>query len=266
MTDGANNALPEQSLAAIATAETYASQMLTAVAARAPMAALTLDEVLLRRLESALLEYETAARHIVVEEFRAAGVNWDEIVDHYIPAAARRLGEMWCADEVSFAEVTIGVARLQSMLRDCAPEVRAERREDPNAPNVLLIVRQDDFHTLGAMVAAGQLRRRGLSVRLSLGQPDSAVIEIIGTRSFDAILISASSSERLESVEDLIKSIRMCTEPVAPIVLGGTILDTDRDVRALTGADFTTSDAEEALRLCGLHPRHRNGGTRESRG
>jgi methylmalonyl-CoA mutase cobalamin-binding subunit len=182
----------------------------------------------------------------------AAGVSWEEVVDTYIPAAARRLGELWCIDEVSFVDVTVGTARLQSMLRDLGPVWSQETASDPLAPNVLLIVRQDAYHTLGAMVAAEQLRRSGVSVRLSLGASDDLVVEMVGSKRFDAVLISAASSERLESVRDLVKKVRMAMRPAAPIVVGGTMLDTDRDVEIITGADFVTSNPQEALRLCGL--------------
>ena len=37
-----------------------------------------------------------------------------------------------------------------------------------------------------------------------------------------------------------------------PIVLGGSVLGTDADVLAFTGADHVTNDLDEVIHLCGL--------------
>lgn len=249
MSEGPKSALPRRMPAAAGAAVSHG---LSIVARRSARARGHLDEGLLAVLEAALLQFDRQARIDAVRRMIAAGLEWDEIIDDYIPAAARRLGEMWCEDELGFADVTIGTARLQSMLRDMAPAWSTEQSGDPLAPNVILIVREDDYHTLGAMVAATQLRRLGLSVRLVLGLPDREVALLVAGKSFDAVLISASSSEKLDSVRDLVKNIREALVPPAPIVVGGTILETDRDVTAFTGADYATSDPQEVLRLCGL--------------
>lgn len=210
------------------------------------------DEGLLSLLESALLQPDRSARTEAVSRMIESGLCWDEIVDDYIPAAARRMGDLWCEDEVGFADVTIATARLQSMLRDMAPGWAAERADDPAAPNVLLVVREDDYHTLGAMVAAAQLRRIGLSVRLSLGLPAAEVARLVAEKRFDAILVSASAGENLDSLRKLVKIMRQALVSPTPIVVGGTILESDRDVKACTGADHATCDPNEVLRLCGL--------------
>lgn len=256
MSDGPKKAtMPSGLFGGSGKAEALATRALSVVAGRGPGRALH-EEANLQLLEESLLDYDRNARLRAIQTIRATGSSWEEIVDHYLPAAARRLGDRWCEDSVSFAEVTIGVARLQSILRDVLPDWADETRSDPMAPNVLMVVRADQYHTLGAMVAAAQLRRAGISIRLSLGLEDSETVELVARKRFDAIMISASGSERLESVRILVEKIRAGSRPVPPIVLGGTILDTDRDARTLTGADHCTSDPQEALRLCGLKMHH----------
>lgn len=240
-------------------ADAVAERALSLVANRV-VARGRIDQVLLARLEAALLEPHRAAREAVVDSIRAAGVAWDDLVDHYIPEAARRLGQHWCEDAVSFVDVTIGTARLQALLRDFGQESRGEEATDPRAPSVLLSVRQDQYHTLGAMVAAAQLRRAGLSVRLALGLNDRTVADLVAAKRFDAVFLSASSSETLESMRDLVNKIRTAGGKTPPIVLGGGIVETDRDARALTGADHATSDTFEAMQLCGLTVPSRDAG------
>ena len=251
MTDGPKKAASSHwALAGAGKADALATRALSLIATRGGRP--KMDARFLAKLEAALSDPDRQARQGIADQMQSAGIPWTEIVDHYIPAIARRLGERWCQDEIGFAEVTIGSARLQAMLREFCLEWSEERLPDPMAPNLLLIVREDDHHTLGAMVTACQLRRLGASVRLALGLPDRAAADMLSLKRFDAVLISASSSVKLESVRNLVKMLRMAAKTATPIVLGGTILETDRDARALTSADHATSGPEEALRLCGV--------------
>lgn len=252
MTDGPGKFAPRRGVSSYGQPDALVSRVLSVVASRSSSARSKLDDGYILKLEAAILDSDRAARLAVLAEMQAAGIRWHDITDGYIPAVARRLGEMWCIDEVSFADVTIGTARLQFMLRDCTPDRAANPTSDPRAPNVLLVVREDEYHTLGAIVLAGQLRRVGISVRLMLGQSDAAVAELCARKRFDAVLVSASGSETLESLRDLVKMLRREIGKRLPIVVGGSVLDTDRDVKSFTGADHVTSDAGEAVRLCGL--------------
>jgi methylmalonyl-CoA mutase cobalamin-binding subunit len=210
-----------------------------------------LNEVFLERLSFSILGSDRAERAALVAEMRAAGVPWEDLVDLYIPAAARRLGRLWCEDALGFADVTIGVARLQAMLREL-PDPGGRSATAPAGPSIVLAVPADDYHTLGAMVAAAQLRRAGVSVRLSLGQPESELVRMLAAGGHDAVFLSASGSSTLDSLRELVERVRGAIGPGVPIVLGGAILPSERDLRAQTGVDHAVSDPIEALCLCGL--------------
>lgn len=259
MSDGPNKQPAQQERVSATGADALATRALAVVAAREPAvrpASRGLDPRLLRLLETAVLDPERAARRQAEAQMRRAGVPWEDIADQYIPAVARRLGELWCEDEMSFADVTIATARLQAMLRELGPEWSEETVFDPRAPNVMLAQRETDHHTLGAMVVAGQLRRRGVSIRLAIGLPDMAIADTVAAGHYDAVLLSASCSERLETVRDLVKKIRNAQRSAPPIVVGGTFIHGIRNVGLETGADHATSDPLEALRLCGLRIPH----------
>lgn len=173
------------------------------------------------------------------------------LIDDIIPRVARDFGEAWCVSGHSFAEVTIAVARLQAWLRDLEPVGVA----DPfrlDAPEVLLVVPEGCQHTLGAMVALSRLRRLGALVRLSLGRDARSIGMQVRAQRFDMVAISAAGNEDLEFLAGVINSIRSGVGCPPRIVLGGEILNHRPDAPVLVGADFGTSDPEEALRLCGL--------------
>lgn len=183
-----------------------------------------------------------------------AGADPSELIDVQIPEAARIFGTAWCRGGHSFAEVTIAVARLQGWLRDL--DKHADTR-DPfrlDAPEVLLVVPEGSHHTLGAMVVMSRLRRLGALVRLSLGQDARALGRVVRAGHYDMIALSAAGNEGLDFLAKLINSMRSGLGPAPRVVLGGEILNQYRDAPALVGADFGTSDPEEALSLCGLIP------------
>ncbi len=192
-------------------------------------------------------ESRRALGHLLME-----GVSPEVIADHYIPGAARSLGEGWCRDEIGFASVTIGSSRLQSMLRELGQFWVGDDVARADAATVLLVVSHNIHHTLGAVVVAGQLRRKGISVRLMLDAKAHEVGAAARRGHYDAIFLSASCGEKLESLRQIVDSIRQDQEHATPIVIGGTILSERSRVAKLTGADFATNDPDEALTLCGL--------------
>lgn len=181
-----------------------------------------------------------------------ADISCEEMADYYIPNVARSLGDLWCSDQLQFAEVTIGVARLQAMLRDLGEKWTADLDTKPNASTVLMVVLDDVHHTLGAFVIAGQLRRKGLSVRLLIGATAQNIRMSCEMIQYDAIFISANIGDSLENLRKIVRTIKTACDSVPPVVIGGTLLETGADVVALTGTDYIAQTADEAIALCNL--------------
>ena len=213
-------------------------------------------EAFLEALFDAVTSPTSPALGPLVKRMTEAGIAAREIADVFIPELARKLGAMWCEDDIGFATVTIGVARLQGLLREIGPEWRADEFRNGDAPGLLVVVGSGVFHTLGATVLTGQLRRSGLSVRLLIDATPESLGPVMRKARFDAVLISASDSENLESLRRLVLAVKRATSVPPPVVIGGIIVDQLQaqgvDIAALTGADFVTRDANEALALCGL--------------
>lgn len=213
-----------------------------------------LDPDVLDSLRQAALCAERKAGTQAVKTAIANGVRREDLADFYIPEISRQLGDEWCSDQLGFANVTIGVSRLQSMLRDLGPDWSGDKTASPDAPSIMLLVPQEVYHTLGAMVLSGQLRRKGLSVRMMIGARIEEVVDRISQTHYDAIFITASCGETLETLRRIVDVIRTSTDQTPPIVIGGSILEveTEDNVTALTGADYATSKPDRALKLCGL--------------
>jgi len=211
------------------------------------------DEDVLCALASAVLCPDRAESESLLQDILDAGIPRDVLVDVYIPRAARRFGAAWSDGGHSFAEVTIGVGRLQGWLRELDRMGPGAGRDAfcLDAPEVLLVVAEGAHHTLGAMVAMAQFRRLGALVRLSLGQDARMVGRMARSQHFDMVAISAAGNEDLDFLAELISCIRSGAVCAPDIVLGGEILNHNPDAPSLIGADHATSDPKEALRLCG---------------
>ena len=248
MSEGKNKGASGSSPAAAGTVEALAAQVLSLVATKADVSPGGVRDDLLQALVDAVLAFDPAQRRAALTAFSRAGISKETIVDHYIPAAARLLGDDWCSDGLSFADVTIGSARLQGLTR----ELRSDDTHALNAPTILIIVPRDAYHTLGATVVADQLRRKYLGVKLAMGYSDADLEDLLRTHEFDAVMISAAACERLETVRKLVNSVKMFACGTPPVIVGGTVTNQETELRSITGADYISNNPEEALEACGL--------------
>jgi MerR family transcriptional regulator, light-induced transcriptional regulator len=189
-------------------------------------------------------------------DLRRARITREALADHYIPEVARRLGAEWECDRTSFADVSIGVARLQAILRTIGEGWSADDYVAGGAPKgggtLLLILPPGEQHTLGAMVVAGWLRRKGISVCLRIG-PSAADLEaLLAVRNFDGAMISTGGYERLEVCAMLVKTLKNHSVNRVRVALGGSVLEHEENVAAATGADIVTNDLSAVIEAFGL--------------
>ncbi|MDJ0628125.1 MAG: cobalamin B12-binding domain-containing protein [Rhodobacter sp.] len=253
MVDGPDYAAARGEIREDQSVESLASRVISVLAARVNGPRSGVDDRFVDRICGAAQSDDASEHRNAIKEMLAGGVERTTIAEVYIPIAARRLGAAWCEDQVSFTEVTIGTSRLQSMLRSLGDVWSGDVAEPHEVqPTVLMVVPVDEYHTLGAMVATGQLRRAGVSVRLCIGQPMSVLLDLVETFNFDAIMISGASSENLEKLRKLIVDIRYALQKPTPVVIGGAVMELANEIKAITGADHATDDVQEAIRLCRL--------------
>lgn len=225
-----------------------ASQAVTVLAARRAAKTTEISRVLLQDLIDAVLDPGGDRVDDVIETIQRSGISSDQIIGAFIPEAARQLGDAWCSDNLGFAEVTIGSARLQRALHGLCATTSTDRNE----PAIFVCVPANEHHTLGALVMTEQLRRAGYSVRLSMGEPLARVAEIVATGQYRAILLSVAAVEKLAGLERTVNTLRRAAPTGTPIVVGGAIGHLGSKVVDLTGADYAGNDPFEALRKCGL--------------
>ncbi|NNK78183.1 MAG: hypothetical protein HKP40_05665, partial [Litoreibacter sp.] len=71
-------------------------------------------------LSDAALQDDPGARQKIIADIVLGGASPARFISSYASDAARHLGYLWETNQISFAEVTIGVARLQEAVRRMA--------------------------------------------------------------------------------------------------------------------------------------------------
>jgi MerR family transcriptional regulator, light-induced transcriptional regulator len=229
-----------------------ASQIVALLSARSGTDGAFVRSDLSMQLESASFDDDPDAIVRVLGQFRRMRISAAAIADHYIPEAARSLGQGWVDDRLTFAEVSQGAVRLQRLLRDFSGQWTADGAKVPDVGQILLIVPEGEQHTLGAMVVTGQMRRRGVSVCLRFGPSRDEMAALHFARRFDGVFISLSCTDKLAQCRNIVASVKSFAGTDLPVVVGGPVVGMSDDVASVCGADAATNDLELALSSCGL--------------
>jgi methylmalonyl-CoA mutase cobalamin-binding subunit len=230
----------------------FAAQVVSMLAERNTRAAIEPRESVVTSLISAALKGGSDRFSALLAEMRRSRISAAALADIYIPIAARKMGEDWLEDDLSWMEVTIGVARLQSLLREIGAAWAADRAGDAGSGSVLLIIPNSEQHTLGPIVAMTQMRRFGISVCLRIAPSHDELRSLVAERAFDGIMISVANEEKLDTVRKLVSFIKGLGVAHLPVIIGGAIMTRLDDAASNTGADLSTNDIGVALEALGL--------------
>jgi len=215
-------------------------------------------------LVDAFLSDRDETRHALFSKMRHGGFSIEDIIDVVLPRVARAAGRRWMDDDISFAEVTIATARLQETaraLRSGSP-VRATLRHGSEGeamraqPRVLLIIPRVEDHTLGTFVVADQMRRHGCTVEIAMDMHPRQIAEKVQKNRYCMIGITAAGRRTLASTKELVETIKASVTRVTPVVLGGSVIEGEGNLKAMTGVDHVVRDVPSALRACGLMTRN----------
>ena len=230
----------------------FASQVVSLRAGRSAKATVAPSEALVNGPISASLTGSKAAFAEFLTELKRARISLPALADIYIPLAAQRMGQAWLDDELSWLDVTIGVGRMQSLLREIGSAWVADQAGDTGHGTVLLIVPEREQHTPGPLVATGQMRRYGVSVCVRIAPGFNELRSLMAARHFDGVMISMATKEKIEPVARTVKFLKSVMTRPTPIIVGGAVMSKVEDLASCTGADHSSNDVGAALEVMGL--------------
>ncbi|MBW4708284.1 cobalamin B12-binding domain-containing protein [Roseobacter sp. YSTF-M11] len=230
--------------------DAFASTVISVLRDRQVVCSDGVRQFVLEHLVRAILVRGEFDPRLVMEELRGHRLSIDKIIDLYIPKAACVLGQSWVDDDVSFADVTIGAMRLQSLLGEASSQGDLDFAADDRRLHALVVLPQCQQHFLGVSVVAAQLRRIGCEVTQSFDEPLGALNARLMEERPDLILISCARLETLETVSETVQTIRATLSTGPVIALGGGVLDEVENLKERTGVDIVTNDAKDVVSFC----------------
>ncbi|MEM9576989.1 MAG: hypothetical protein AAF999_08235 [Pseudomonadota bacterium] len=232
------------------TVDAFASTVISVLRGRQVVSFDGLRQFVLDHMMRAVLGHGTYSADRLLAELRGYRLTVDSIIDQYVPHVARMLGEQWIRDKISFADVTIGSMRLQSLLAEASSATRTDAGANAPFVHALVLVPQGEQHFLGASVVASQIRRMGCDVDMSYDEDMGTLTARLMHCVPDIILITCARRETLETVTNTVQIIRNAVSECPVLALGGAIEMKKEDVIKMTGVDIVTNVAEEAVALC----------------
>jgi MerR family transcriptional regulator, light-induced transcriptional regulator len=251
MQDGQDNGPNERALRGLGGVAQFAADVVARLVDRDSLPETSLREELIERFMTAVVCPDIGSLDALKSDLRRARLSATTFADRYIPEVARRLGQAWVDDCMSFADVTMGSARLQAILREIGADWAADGRTDDRG-TVLLIIPAGEQHTLGALVLMGQLRRRGVSVCLRIGPSEADLRNLLAQRGFDGALVSGAQAAMLPVCTMLVRLLKDLTTGRMPVAVGGAMLGLLPQPLHIAQADAVTNDLTDALVALGM--------------
>jgi methanogenic corrinoid protein MtbC1 len=183
-----------------------------------------------------------------IDAMRAQGVSVEQVYLSLLTPTARRLGDLWVSDLVDFTQVTIGVGRLQQVLRYYSPEFVEELDSPQLGRRVLLLPAPYEQHSFGLIMVAEFFRRAGWEVWSDTAQANQDVVLLVGHQAFAVAGFSLSSAERIDGLAAQIRAVRRASmNRSIGVLVGGQVFIDHPELVALIGADATATDGKQAV-------------------
>lgn len=194
----------------------------------------------------------------------AAGVSLDAVALDLLEPAARCLGDLWQTDDCSELDVTLGLIRLQAIMRALGAD--APRLTTLCAPAVIVVPPPGEVHLLGAAFDAELLWHAGWEPRIDFPASSDALDALLAASWVDVLDLSLSTSfrreHRLAQLRRTIASARLASlNPGLVVVVSGRAFGTAGESPAGLGrahevgadASFSSSSQAEATILGALN-------------
>lgn len=182
---------------------------------------------------------------LLLEQLFADGMTPESLMLGLMAPAARHMGALWADDRLNFVEVTLGMARLQHLLRQFRmPPLSLTGLRG----RVLLAPTPGEQHSFGLRLVEEFLLRDGWQVTARLSATEPEIIRLISSEPYDIVGFSLAGERLLPALRTVIGGVRAATRnPDLRILAGGVLFAAGGPTAAELGADAVAADAAEAV-------------------
>lgn len=197
-----------------------------------------------------VLAHDTPAAIAYIEQVRSHGTSLESLFLDLLTPTARYLGELWKADLCNFADVTIGLSRLQQVLRSFSPAFENELEQWQHGRRALLVPARGEQHTFGLFMLEEFFRRSGWDVWGGSTTSTTELVAIVRNEWIDVVGFSLSCDGSLGDLATDIKAVRKASRNRAVgIMVGGPAFVGHPERVGFVGADATAIDGRQAVLL-----------------
>lgn len=182
-----------------------------------------------------------------VMSYRARGVSIEKLYLDLLAPAARYLGELWNEDLCTFTDVTVGLGRLQRVLRELSPAFGSLVDHPVAGRNVLLLPSPGEQHTFGLVIVGEFFRRAGWSVSGAGWFSGADAGSLVAAEWFDVIGFSLGAEIHIDALADTIRTVKheSCNREIV-VLVGGPLFSQQPSRVEAVGADGMTMDGRDA--------------------
>lgn len=199
--------------------------------------------VLPLRLEAASLLEE-------VDAFIAKGASVETICLDLLAPAARKLGEMWEQDECDFLDVTMGLWRLQEVMREVAARSPVDLAGLALPRSALFSPMPGDHHNFGTLMIDEVFARGGWRSEALVKPERRELLDRLARQPFDLLGLTLARDCPSAALANLIKAVRnVSANPHIIVLVGGRMINENPSMAIEVGADGTGPDALAALEV-----------------
>ncbi|MEM9330364.1 MAG: cobalamin B12-binding domain-containing protein [Pseudomonadota bacterium] len=202
-------------------------------------------------LSELLMSNDIASALKIVDLHISNGCSAPILVLDLLCNSARHMGELWCRDETSFAEVTIGTAALHQILRHLDDRLARELvASSEEGRSILLTTMPGDTHIFGISVLEAFFRNSGWVVETEFNVTRSGLISTVSETLFDVVGFSVACDEGVSTCKALTTVVRKhsINKSVKIMAGGSSFLRNDKLLNA-TGVDAIAAGALEAMQI-----------------
>lgn len=196
------------------------------------------------------LRLEAASLLAEVDAFIANGASVETICLDLLAPAARKLGEMWERDECDFLDVTMGLWRLQEVMREVAARAPVDLAGLALPYSALFSPMPGDHHNFGTLMIEEVFARGGWRSEALVKPERRELLDRLARQPFDLLGLTLARDCPSAALSNLIKAVRnVSANPNIFVLVGGRMINENPGIAVEVGADGTGADALAALEL-----------------
>ncbi len=184
----------------------------------------------------------------IADRIIVQGGGRDALLHEFLTPAAHLLGEMWVRDTADFITVTLGIYRLDQLMKETAYSGEGDIPVNGFDHRILLLPAPGEQHSFGLSMVADTFRQGGWCVRSGPAVGRAQLLRLVKQEWFDVIGFSVSAERCLKGLPACIRAVRAAScNRAAYIMVGGPAILNHCERTRFLGADATAPNAQEAL-------------------